>query len=64
MVYCFLQQILMLGGAQLNESWFRNEITEALHNIDIEWTQSNNLDNQSGILSITLSTPSGFVILD
>ena len=59
-----IKSILMANADGLKESWFRNEIIEALKDIDIEWIQSDKIENQSGIINVTLSTPSGMVILD
>ena len=49
---------------KLEGSWFKNEITESLKNVEIEWVDNALNDYMSGIVAVHLSTPNGLVILD
>jgi hypothetical protein len=49
---------------QLSDSWFKDEILGALGNVSIDWIDTANQDDEAGIISVQLSTPNGFVVLD
>jgi hypothetical protein len=49
---------------QLSDSWFKNEILASLGEISIEWIDPSENENESGIVAVQLSTPSGKVLLD
>jgi len=49
---------------KLSKSWFKEEIQSSLKEIEIEWVNPTDNENQSGIVSVELSTQSGVVILD
>ncbi len=49
---------------QLSDSWLKDEILGALGNVSIDWIDTANQDDEAGIISVQLSTPNGFVVLD
>lgn len=49
---------------KLSDSWFREEILGSLGEVALDWTEPANNDNQTGIVSVFLSTPSGIIRLD
>ena len=59
-----IEKIVIADTDQLKESWFKKEILEALKNIEIQWIRPESNDEQIGIASVLLDTPSGSVNLD
>jgi hypothetical protein len=59
-----IQKIVIADKGELNESWFKEEIINALGNVGIEWLTSDKNDNQIGIISIEIVTPHGVIRLD
>mgnify|MGYP000167889868 CR=1 FL=1 len=48
----------------LTLSWFKEDILASLGDVNIEWVDPSANDDQSGIVAVLLSTPSGVVSLD
>jgi hypothetical protein len=48
----------------LADSWFKDDILASLGDVNIDWVDPSTNDDQSGIVAVYLSTPSGVVILD
>ena len=59
-----IEKIVIADKDQLADSWFKEEILNALDGISIEWRNSDLNDQEIGILSLELSSPAGFVYLD
>jgi len=59
-----IKRIVIADNNQLADSWFKGEILASLGGVDIEWVDPRTNDNQSGIVAVHLSTPTGLVILD
>jgi hypothetical protein len=59
-----IEKIVIADKDQLASSWFKDEILTALGDIAIEWVDPSTNDDQSGIVAVHLSTPSGVVVLD
>ncbi len=59
-----IDKIIIADQNQLTDSWFRDEILSSLGGVDIEWVDPSTNDDQSGIVAIHLSTPSGVIVLD
>ncbi len=59
-----IEKIVIADTDQLEDSWFKEEILDSLGGVKIEWVDPSMHDSQSGIISITLLTPQGQVILD
>jgi hypothetical protein len=59
-----IEKIVIADTDQLADSWFKEEILASLGKIDIEWVDPSTIDEQSGIIAVHLSSPSGVVVLD
>ena len=59
-----IQKITIADNDQLSDSWFRQEILEALNEISIEWERSNSNISNEGIVSISLSFNGKIVEID
>jgi hypothetical protein len=59
-----IEKIVIADKDQLADSWFTEEILAALGDVNIEWVDPSSNDDQTGIVSVVLSTPTGVVILD
>ena len=59
-----IEKIVIADKDQLADSWFTEKILAALGDVNIEWVDPSTNDNQSGIVEVHLSTPSGVVVLD
>jgi hypothetical protein len=59
-----IEKIVIADSDQLADSWFKDDILASLGDIDIEWVDPSVNDNQSGIVAVQLSTPTGIVFLD
>ena len=57
-------KVVIADQAQLNDSWFKEEILNSIGDVQIDWVDPASNDNQSGIVEVHLSTPNGIVILD
>ena len=57
-------KIVIADKEELKDSWFKDEILNALGNIAIEWVTTDQNDNQAGIVSVDIETPNGVVRLD
>jgi hypothetical protein len=59
-----IEKITIADKDQLSDSWFKEEIIEALTGISVEWVNPNSNDGENGITQITVKTPSALVNLD
>jgi hypothetical protein len=59
-----IEKITIADSRQLADSWFKAEILESLAEINVEWINPTANDDQTGIVSVHLSTPNGLVVLD
>ena len=59
-----IKKIVIADENQLADSWFKDEILEALGDISLEWVDPQTNDNESGLVAVHLSTPSGVIVLD
>lgn len=59
-----IKKIVIADLDQLSDSWFKEEILASLGGVEIMWVDPSENDNQSGIVSIHLETPTGLVVLD
>ncbi len=55
---------MIADNDQLADSWFKEDILASLGDVAIEWVDSSTNDDQSGIVAVHLSTPTGLVTLD
>ena len=59
-----IKKIVIEDTDQLADSWFKEEILASLGAVEIEWVLPSTNDDQSGIVTVHLATPSGIVVLD
>jgi hypothetical protein len=59
-----IEKIVIADKDQLAESWFKEEILNALGDVKIEWTESSSNDGLNGIASIEFSTPGMNSVVD
>ena len=59
-----IKKIVIADHEKLTDSWFKDEILNSLGGVSIEWIDPELNDNQTGIVSVHLTTPTGLVILD
>ena len=59
-----IEKIVIADTDQLSDSWFNEDILASLGDVKIEWVVPSKNDDQSGIVAVHLSTPSGVVVLD
>lgn len=58
-----IKKLVISDDKQFQSSWFKNEITEALRGVSIEWLKPNENDGQSGIVSIHIESKLGSIEL-
>ena len=59
-----IRKIVIADQDKLEDSWFKDEILDALADVTIEWVSPDQNDGATGIVSVHLATPHGLVILD
>jgi hypothetical protein len=59
-----ITKIVIADNDQLDDSWFKTEILASLGQVAIEWTDTSENDNQSGITMIQVRTKDGLIDLD
>ena len=59
-----IEKIVIADKEQLSGSWFKEDILASLGDVKIEWVEPFTNDDQSGIVAVHLSTPSGLIFLD
>jgi len=59
-----IKTIVISDQNRLSDSWFQNDILTALGGVKIDWVDPSANDDETGIVSVHLSTPNGTVILD
>lgn len=59
-----IKKIVIADKDQLGDSWFKDDILASLGDVTVEWIDQSTHDDQSGIVAVHLSTPSGVVVLD
>ena len=59
-----ISKIIMINEKQLGDSWFKDEITSSLAEVEIDWVESDNNEGENGIIMIEFNTPEGIKKLD
>ena len=59
-----IEKTVIADKDQLADSWFKEDILVSLGDVNIEWVDPLTNDDESGIVAVHLSTPSGVVVLD
>jgi hypothetical protein len=59
-----ISKIIISDDKKLSDSWFRNEINQALGGVAIEWQDITDVESESGIAAVCLITPGGDVRID
>jgi hypothetical protein len=59
-----IEKIVIADKDQLSDSWFKDEILDALNDISVEWILPSSNDNESGIVSVGLRINDSLVLID
>ena len=59
-----IKKIVIADTDRLADSWFKEDILDSLGDVNIDWVDPSTNDDQSGIVAVHLSTPSGIVVLE
>ena len=59
-----IEKIVIIDEKELAESWFKEDIVASLQGVSVEWLSPNEADIGNGIVSISIGTLSGIVIID
>jgi hypothetical protein len=59
-----IEKIVLANKEQLEYLWFTEEILAVLGDVRFEWVDPSTNDDQSGIVAVRVTTPSGIVIPD
>ncbi len=59
-----IEKIVIADKDQLSDSWFKNEILEALSGVSIEWANPDTNDGDHGIIGVEILSPTGPVRID
>ena len=57
-------KIVIADKKELSESWFKEDIVASLKEVSVEWISPNETELGNGIVSISIGTLSGVVIID
>ena len=59
-----IEKIVIADKKELSESWFKEDIVASLKEVSVEWISPNETELGNGIVSISIGTLSGVVIID
>ena len=59
-----IQKIYIADENKLSDSWFKEEIMQALEGISIEWVKSQDADADRGLIGLEISTTAGIELID
>jgi hypothetical protein len=59
-----IKKIVIAHDSALSDSWFQEEILNALENVAIEWISPSHNDGQSGIVAVHFQTSIGLIEID
>ena len=59
-----IKEIVISDDSKLGESWFRQDIQDALETISVKWISPEDNENIIGIVSISVATPNGIAEID
>lgn len=59
-----LERIEISGSESTIKSWLNCEINEITNGVEIAWLSPENFNGETGIISVTFSTPNGLIELD
>ena len=59
-----IKKIEISGDEATIKEWLDSEPSKAFKDVEVVWRNPNDFDGQTGIVSVTLNTPSGDIILD
>jgi hypothetical protein len=59
-----IEKIVIADTDQPADSWFKEDILASLGDVTIEWVDPSTNVDQSGIVAVHLSAPTGVVVLD
>ena len=59
-----IKKIEISGDEATIKEWLNSEPSKAFKDVEVVWRNPNDFDGQTGIVSVTLNTPSGDIVLD
>ena len=59
-----IKKIEISGDEATIKEWLDSEPSKAFKDVEVVWRNPNDFDGQTGIVSVTLNTPSGDIVLD
>jgi hypothetical protein len=59
-----IKKIEISGDEATIKQWLDSEPSKAFKDVEVVWRNPNDFDGQTGIVSVTLDTPSGDIVLD
>jgi hypothetical protein len=59
-----IRRIEISGNEETIRNWLDSEPNRAFEDVEVVWLNPKDFDGQTGIVSLTLKTPSGEIILD
>jgi hypothetical protein len=59
-----IKKIEISGDEATIKQWLDSEPSKAFKDVEVVWRNPNDFDGQTGIVSVTLNTPSGDIVLD
>ncbi len=59
-----IKRLFIADEDQLGDSWFKAEVIEGLHNIEVQWVKPSDNDGLTGIASVEFQTVNGLIILE
>ena len=59
-----IKKIEISGDEATIKEWLDSDPSKAFKDVEVVWRNSNDFDGQTGIVSVTLNTPSGDIVLD
>jgi hypothetical protein len=59
-----IEKIFICDDNKLSDSWFKDEIMQALHGISVEWVKPKNQEDDNGLIGIEISSPNGTEVID
>jgi hypothetical protein len=59
-----IEKIEISGDEATIKQWLDSEPSKAFKDVEVVWRNPKDFDGQTGIVSVTLNTPSGDIVLD
>lgn len=59
-----ISKLVIADSNELEDSWFKQEILDAMNGVEIEWFKSQENDSLAGLIEVYFKTEHGVVIID